>query len=251
MAGLRRDHRTVTARLCRDRHLEQDRRQYARTQASDRVLVEVLAATDRYGTPLPSSGLRANPVAVALSAPYVTTLAAEHYTPNLADTMRQAAARIKRAYVQIAERLPAHPPPPRAVVVVEDAAAADPAQLSAVATALVSTRGRLLLIDSGQPGTARPLLDGLALPWSETDCPTIDIDDPALAAARTVTATRPLAAGASSPLHSDPAIAAVSAIGTKDWTLTDAIQLLTTAGLMFMEAEGSPVAGDPPTLYRQ
>ena len=159
---------------------------HARAHASDRVLVEVLAATDRYGTPLPSSQLRSDPVAVALSAPYVvTTLAADRYTPDLADTMRQAAAGTDRRYVQIAaapsrpdqlrldqlaERLPAHPPPPGAVVVVEDAAAADPAHLAAVATALVPARGRLLLIDSGQPGPAA---------GSSTDSPYPGVKTPA------------------------------------------------------------------------
>ncbi|OKH66489.1 hypothetical protein EB73_20145, partial [Mycobacterium sp. SWH-M3] len=112
-------------------------------------------------------------------------------------TVRQAAAGTDRRYVQIAaapsrpdqrrldqfaERLPAHPPSPREVVVVEDAAAADPAHLAAVATALVPVRGRLLLIDSGEPGPGRRLLDGLALPWSENVRPTPDVADPALAA---------------------------------------------------------------------
>lgn len=198
VADLRRHHRTVTARLRRehriDRHAAHDRSAHA----SDRALVEVLAATHRYGTPLPSSQQRSDPVAVALSAPYVvTTLAADRYTPDLADTVRQAAAGTDRRYVQIAaapsrpdqrrldqfaERLTAHPPSPREVVVVEDAAAADPAHLAAVATALVPARGRLLLIDSGEPGPGRRLLDGLALPWSENARPTPDVADPALAA---------------------------------------------------------------------
>lgn len=202
VAELRRYHRTVTARLRRehriDHHAAHDRSAHDRAHASDRALVEVLAATHRYGTPLPSSQLRSDPVAVALSAPYVvTTLAADRYTPDLADTVRQAAAGTDRRYVQIAaapsrpdqrrldqfaERLPAHPPSPGEVVVVEDAAAADPAHLAAVATALVPVRGRLLLIDSGEPGAARRLLDGLALPWSENARPTPDVADPALAA---------------------------------------------------------------------
>ena len=202
VAELRRHHRTVTARLRRehriDRDAAHDRSAHDRAHASDRALVEVLAAAARYGTPLPSSGLRSDPVAVALSAPYVvTTLAADRYTPDLADTMRQAAAGTDRRYVQVAaapsrpdqrrldqfaERLPAHPPSPGAVVVVEDAAAADPAHLAAVATALVPVRGRLLLIDSGEPGAGRRLLEGLALPWSENARPTPDIADPALAA---------------------------------------------------------------------
>lgn len=202
VADLRRYHRTVTARLRRehriDRHAAHDRSAQDRAHASDRALVEVLAATHRYGTPLPSSRLRSDPVAVALSAPYVvTTLAADRYTPDLADTVRQAAAGTDRRYVQIAaapsrpdqrrldrfaERLPAHPPSPGEVVVVEDAAAADPTHLAAVATALVPVRGRLLLIDSGEPGPGRRLLDGLALPWSENARPTPDVTDPALAA---------------------------------------------------------------------
>ena len=57
-----------------------------------------------------------------------------------------------------------------------------PAHLAAVATALVPVRGRLLLIDSGEPGPGRRLLDGLALPWSENARPTPDVADPALAA---------------------------------------------------------------------
>ena len=202
VADLRRHHRTVTARLRRehriDRHDAHDRSAHDRAHASDRALVEVLAATHRYGTPLPSSQLRSDPVAVALSAPYVvTTLAADRYTPDLADTVRQAAAGTDRRYVQIAaapsrpdqrrldqfaERLPAHPPSPGEVVVVEDAAAADPTHLAAVATALVPVRGRLLLIDGGEPGPGRRLLDGIALPWSENARPTPDVADPALAA---------------------------------------------------------------------
>lgn len=202
VADLRRYHRTVTARLRRehriDRHAAHDRSAHDRAHASDRALVEVLAATHRYGTPLPSSQLRSDPVAVALSAPYVvTTLVADRYTPDIADTVRQAAAGTDRRYVQIAaepsrpdqrrldqfaERLPVHPPSPGEVVVVEDAAAADPAHLATVATALVPVRGRLLLIDSGEPGAARRLLDGLALPWSENACATTDVINPALAA---------------------------------------------------------------------
>ena len=65
---------------------------------------------------------------------------------------------------------------------VEDAAAADPTHLAAVATALVPVRGRLLLIDGGEPGPGRRLLDGIALPWSENARPTPDVADPALAA---------------------------------------------------------------------
>ena len=201
VADLRRYHRTVTARLRRehriDHHAAHDRSAQDRTHASDRALVEVLAATHRYGTPLPSSQLRSDPVAVALSAPYVvTTLAADRYTPALADTVRQAAAGTNRAHLRIAatpqpddvrldqlvESLPHHPPPPGAVVVVEDAAAADPAHLAAVATALVPVRGRLLLIDSAETGPGRRLLDGLALPWSENARPTPDVADQALAA---------------------------------------------------------------------
>ena len=201
VADLRRHHRTVTARLRRehriDRHAAHDRNAHDRAHASDRALVEVLAATHRYGTPLPSSQLRSDPVAVALSAPYVvTTLAADRYTPDLVDTVRQAAATTDRAHVRIAatpqpddvrldqlvESLAAHPPSLREIVVVEDAAAADPAHLAAVATALVPVRGRLLLIDSGEPGPGRRLLDGLALPWSENARPTTDVTDPALAA---------------------------------------------------------------------
>ena len=63
-----------------------------------------------------------------------------------------------REIVQIASRRPGTGR--WQIVVVEDAAAADPAHLAAVATALVAVRGRLLLIDSGEPGPGRRLLDG-------------------------------------------------------------------------------------------
>ncbi|MDM2397352.1 AAA family ATPase, partial [Mycobacteroides abscessus] len=94
----------------------------------------------------------------------------------------------------LAERIAANPPDRRGpVIVVEDAAAADPAALAAMATALVPHHGRLLLIDNGQPGNARRLIDGLALPWSEKTRAAKDIADPALAAAadehRTIAAT--------------------------------------------------------------
>ncbi|UXA21346.1 relaxase domain-containing protein (plasmid) [Mycobacterium sp. SMC-4] len=203
VAELRRYHRTVVNRLRREdrteRHTAQDRSMHARMHASDQALVEILAATGRYAAPLPSSGLLTDPVAVALSAPYVvTTLTAERYTPEVADTVRRATASAERAHLQIAitttrsgqlhldqlvDQLPAHPAPQGAVVVVEDAAAADPAHLAAVATALVPARGRLLLIDNGEPGPARRLLDGLDLPWANNTRPVPRIDNPALAAA--------------------------------------------------------------------
>jgi hypothetical protein len=63
------------------------------------------------------------------------------------------------------------------------AAAADPDALATVATALVPAHGRILLIDNGQPGSARRLLDGLTLPWAENTRPATDIDNPTLATA--------------------------------------------------------------------
>ncbi len=200
VADLRRYHRTVTARLRRehriDRHTAHDRSTQRRAHASDRALVEVLAAAHRHGTPLPSSGQRSDPVAVALSAPYVvTTLAAERYTPDLADAIGAAAADAGRSLARISAT-PRHdqvslaqlakgirdlPAPAGAIIVVEDAATANPAHLAVVAVALVPAHGRLLLIDSGQPGAGRRLLDGLALPWSENARPTTNVADPALA----------------------------------------------------------------------
>jgi hypothetical protein len=200
VAELRRYHRTVTHRLRREHRTERDtaqeRSMHARMHASDRALVEVLAAANRYGAPLPSSGLRRDPVAVALSMPkVVTTLAAERYTPELVEAITTAAADAGRnlarisatpqpgqvSLAQLAKGLHDHATA-GAVVVVEDAATANPAHLAAVATALVPHRGRLLLVDSGEPGNARRLLDGLGLPWNENPVPAMDIDDPVLAA---------------------------------------------------------------------
>ncbi|OAN31245.1 MobF family relaxase [Mycolicibacterium iranicum] len=203
VADLRRYHRTVSQRLRREhrieRHTAQDRSMHARMHASDRALVEVLGAARRHADPLALPRSRTDPAAVALAAPYVVaTMAAERYTPELADTVQQAAASTDRAYIrvaatpsrpdqirlgQLAERLPDSPPPQGAVMVVEDAATANPAHLAAVATALVPAHGRLLLVDSGEQGNARRLLDGLALPWNEKAFPAMSIDDPALAAA--------------------------------------------------------------------
>lgn len=56
-------------------------------------------------------------------------------------------------------------------MVVEDAAAADPAHLAAVATALVPVRGRLLLIDSGEPGPAAGSLMDSPYPGLKTLAP--------------------------------------------------------------------------------
>lgn len=200
VAELRRYHRTVTHRLRREHRTEREtaheHSMHARMHASDRALVEVLAAATRYGAPLPSSGLRSDPVAVALSMPkVVTTLAAERYTPEFAEAIATAAtdagrnlARISAtpqpgqvSLAQLAKGLQDHATA-GAVVVVEDAATANPAHLAAVATALVPHRGRLLLVDSGEPGNARRLLDGLGLPWQENPVPAMDIDDPVLAA---------------------------------------------------------------------
>lgn len=200
VAELRRYHRTITNRLRREhrteRHTAEDRSMHARMHASDRALVEVLAAAARHADPLPLQ-LPTDAPPVALTAPYVVaTVPAEYYGPELAEKIHAAAAAAGRAHVrieatasdprhltlgQLAERITDHPPPRGAVVVVEDAAAADPAHLATVATALADAHGRLLLIDSGEPGDARRLLDGLALPWSEKHSAAIDIADPALA----------------------------------------------------------------------
>ena len=130
--------------------------------------------------------------------PYVVaTVAAERYTPDLAEAIHTAATNAHRHHVRVtatpqpdrlslnhlAEQITNHPPDQRGpIIVVEDAAAADPDALAAVATALVPAHGRLLLIDNGQPGSARQLLDGLTLPWAENTRPATDIDDPRHAA---------------------------------------------------------------------
>ncbi|MDZ4264397.1 MAG: AAA family ATPase, partial [Mycobacterium sp.] len=173
---------------------------HASMHADEHALVEVLAAAWRNADPLPLPRPRTDPAAVALSAPYVVaTVAAERYTPELAEAIHAAATDANRHHVRVtatpqpdrlslnhlAERITIHEPTRRGpVIVVEDAAAADPDALAAVATALVPAHGRLLLIDNGQPGSARRLLDGLTLPWAEnTGRPAAGIDDPALAAA--------------------------------------------------------------------
>lgn len=178
--------------------------------ASDRALVEVLAAAHRNGDPLRlPTPPQPDPVAIALSAPYVvTTVAAERYTPDLAEAIHTAATEAHRHHVcvtatpqpnrlslnHLAEQIAIHPPDQRGpVVVVEDAAAANPDALAAVATALVPAHGRLVLVDTGEPGSARRLLDGLTLPWADNTHPAPDIADPALAATadryRTIAAT--------------------------------------------------------------
>ncbi|MGK2902398.1 MAG: MobF family relaxase, partial [Mycobacterium sp.] len=143
-----------------------------------------------------------DPAAVALSAPYVVaTVAAERYTPELAEAVHTAATYARRQHVRVtatpqpgrlslnhlAERITIHRPTLRGpVIVVEDAAAAaaaDPDALATVATALVPAHGRILLIDNGQPGSARRLLDGLTLPWAENTRPAPDVDNPTLATA--------------------------------------------------------------------
>ncbi|WP_308212863.1 MobF family relaxase [Mycolicibacterium arenosum] len=172
---------------------------HAGMHASERALVEVLAASWRNADPLTLPRTRTDPAAVALSVPYVVaTVAAERYTPDLAEAIHTAATDASRHHVRVsatpqpdrlslnhlAEQITVHPPDKRGpVIVVEDAAAADPDALAAVATALVPAHGRLLLIDNGQPGSARRLLDGLSLPWAENTRPATGIDDPARAAA--------------------------------------------------------------------
>jgi hypothetical protein len=200
VAELRRHHRTVTNRLRREhrieRHTAQERSMHARMHASDRALVEVLGAATRHANPLPLQ-LPTDAPPVALTAPYVVaTMSSEHYTPELAEAINTAAAAAGRnlarisatpqpgrvSLAQLAKGLHDHPAPAGAIVLVEDAATANPAHLAAVATALVPAHGRLLLIDSGEPGNARRLLDGLALPWDENPVSAMDIDDPVLAA---------------------------------------------------------------------
>ncbi|RIT15046.1 AAA family ATPase [Mycobacteroides abscessus] len=201
VADLRRYHRTVTHRLRREhrteRHTAQDRSMHARMHASDHALVEVLGAARRHADPLALPRPRNDPAAVALAAPYVVaTLSTERYTPELAEAIIAAAADTGRnlarisataqpgqvSLAQLAKGIREHPAPAGAIVVVEDAATANPAHLAAVATALVHAHGRLLLIDSGEPGNGRRLLDGLALPWNEKPYPATDINDPVLAA---------------------------------------------------------------------
>ncbi|MGE4361289.1 MAG: MobF family relaxase, partial [Mycolicibacterium sp.] len=168
--------------------------------APDRALVEILAAAHRNGDPLPLPAPQPNPVATALTTPYVvTTIAADHDTPDLAEAIATAAAHAGRDYLRVpatrqtdryslaelAEAITDHQPsrhrPP--VIVVEDAAAADPAHLATVATTLADAHGRLILIDNGQPGPGRRLLDGMGLPWSEHADPATEIEDSRLAAA--------------------------------------------------------------------
>ena len=171
---------------------------HARMHADDRALVEVLAAAARHGDHLPLEQV-SEPTRVAAGvSKVVATLDAEHYTPEVAAAIHAAADTADRAYVrtaavpttgqanlaELAQRITEVPAAPRgAVIVVEDAAVADPADLAILATALGAAHGRLLLIDSGQHGPARRLLDGLALPWDEHTRPPVDIDDPDLARA--------------------------------------------------------------------
>jgi hypothetical protein len=120
--------------------------------------------------------------------PYVVaTVAAERYTPDPAEAIHTAATDANRHHVRTIHEPTRHGP----VIVVEDAPAADPDALAAVATALAPAHGRLLLIDNGQPGSARRLLDGLTLPWPENTRPAAGIDDPRLATAPMNTAPSP------------------------------------------------------------
>ncbi|MFV9633929.1 MobF family relaxase [Mycobacterium neumannii] len=180
------------------RATDQEAHMHASMHVSDRALVEVLAAAHRNADPLPLPTPQPDPVAVALVAPYVVaTLAAEHDTAELAEAIQVATAKAGRGYlrlpatpqpdryslVELAEKITDHRPPRAALVVVEDAAAADPAHLATVASALADAHGRLLLIDNGEPGPGRRLLDGMGLPWSEKPRPTTEIADSSLAAA--------------------------------------------------------------------
>ncbi|MGB5150222.1 MAG: hypothetical protein WBN99_09700 [Mycobacterium sp.] len=183
-----------------DRHVD-DRTTTAHAnymRASDRALVEVLAAANHHGEPVRLPGPQTDPVTAALSTPrVVATLSADHDTSELAEAIQTAAADANRDHLRVtatpqpdrysltklAEQITIHAPTGRGpVIVVEDAAAADPDALAAVATALVPAHGRLLLIDNGEAGTARRLLDGLTLPWAENTRPAPDIEDPVLAA---------------------------------------------------------------------
>ena len=202
VAALRRFHRTVTTRLRRehriDRHTAHDNSAGDRTHVADRALVEVLAAATRHGDPLPLSTPQPEPVTVAMVMPKtVTTLAAEHDSPELAAAIHAAAVAADRVHLripaattpgrfdlpQLADTITDHRPPRGPVILIEDAASADPAHLATVAAALVPAHGRLILIDNGQPGPSRRLLDGMGLPWSENTGITTEIDDPTLAAA--------------------------------------------------------------------
>ncbi|MBV5244429.1 relaxase domain-containing protein [Mycolicibacterium sp. PAM1] len=181
-----------------DRATTQDKGVHASANATERALVEVLAAAWRNADPLTLPRPRTDPAAVALSVPYVVaTVAAERYTPELAEAIHTAATNANRHHIgvtatpqpgrlslnHLAEQITIHEPTQRGpVIVVEDAAAADPDALAAVATAVVPAHGRLLLIDNGEPGSARRLLDGLTLPWAENTRPVPDIDNPRLAA---------------------------------------------------------------------
>jgi hypothetical protein len=187
-----------------DRHVvdhatTRDEGVHASMHATESALVEVLAAAWHNADPLPLPRPRTDPAAVALSVPYVvTTVTAERYTPDLAEAIHTAATDANRHHVRVtatpqpdrlslnhlAEQITIHEPTRRGpVIVVEDAAAADPDALAAVATALVPAHGRLLLVDNGQPGSARRILDGLTLPWAENTRPATGIDNPRLAAA--------------------------------------------------------------------
>ncbi len=199
VAELRHYHRTVTTRLRREHRIDanaaHDLDLHARMHATDRAIVEVLGAATRHGDPLPLEQV-SEPVRIALAVPKgVAALDAEHYTPQVAEAIGTAAETADRAHVRItatpqpdqpnllarlAQRIPDNPAPRGTVVVVEDAAAADPAHLDTVATALAGAHGRLLLIDTGQDGPARRLLDGLDLPWTEHTRTTPEIDDPDL-----------------------------------------------------------------------
>ena len=80
----------------------------------------------------------------------LATMAAERYTPELAEAINAATATPARnlarisatpqpgqvSLAQLAEGIREHPAPAGAIVVVEDAATANPAHLAAVATAL-------------------------------------------------------------------------------------------------------------------
>ncbi|MFA5607195.1 MAG: MobF family relaxase [Leucobacter sp.] len=168
--------------------------------ASDVALVEVLAAANRHGESLtlPGAEPSTDPVAISLNTPrVVATLPFARYTPEVAAKIATTAAAANRQHAvitatpqldrislaQLAKYVSGdHETPRGAVIVIEEAAAADPAHLATVATALADAHGRLILIDNGEPGPSRRLLDGLALPWSENTRPAPDIKDPALAA---------------------------------------------------------------------
>lgn len=201
VADLRRHHHTVTTRLRREHRTQHatntENAIHQRQHACDVALVEILGAATRHAQPLHLDETQPEPARIALAAPYVVaTLDQQHYRPELAAAIDHAATNASRvclhttptptaghiSVAQLAERITNHPPPPGAVIIIDDAATTDPQHLATLAAALVPAHGRLLLIDTGTPGPARRLLNGMDLPWTQNTHPTPEIDDPTLEA---------------------------------------------------------------------